>query len=156
MESPFCRFCFFTSPENGDIKINPWPKKKETRFFSFFRLNVNNILAHNKLSLLEAYNTIYKYDILCISETYLDSSVSVDGTTLSLPGYSLVRSDHLRMLKGVVFACILKRIYLWDQLMYHSFLNVCYVKWPFKVKKVMSLLSIDLQVNQQLNLMNSY
>ena len=156
MESPFCRFCFFTSPENGDIKINPWPKKKETRFFSFFRLNVNNILAHNKLSLLEAYNTIYKYDILCISETYLDSSVSVDDTTPSLPGYSLVRSDHLTMLKGVVFACILKRIYLWDQLMYHSFLSVCYVKWPFKVKKVMSLLSIDLQVNQQLNLMNSY
>ena len=46
------------------------------------------------MSLLEAYNTIHKYDILCISETYLDSSVSVDDTTLSLPGYNLVRSDH--------------------------------------------------------------
>ena len=75
------------------------PRKKKQDFFLFFHLNVNNILARNKLSLLEAYNTIYKYDILCISETYLDSSVSVDDTTLSLPGYSLVRSDHLTMLK---------------------------------------------------------
>ena len=32
---------------------------------------------------------------------------------------------------------------------------MCYVKSPFKVKKVISLLSTDLQVNQQLNLMNS-
>ena len=153
---PFAGFAFLLLLKMGISRSILDPRKKKQDFFLFFRLNVNNIIAHNKLSLLEAYNTIYKYDILCISETYLDSSVSVDDTTLSLPGYSLVRSDHLTMLKGVVLACILKRIYLWDQLMYHSFLSVCYVKWPFKVKKVMSLLSIDLQVNQQLNLMNSY
>ena len=46
------------------------------------------------MSLLEAYDTVHKYDILCISETYLNSSVSVDDTTLSLPGYNLVRSDR--------------------------------------------------------------
>ena len=68
-------------------------RKKMQGFFSLFHWNVNSILAHNKLSLLETYNTFHKYDILCISETYLDSSVSVD-TTLFLPGYNLVRSDH--------------------------------------------------------------
>ena len=48
-------------------------------------------LAHNnKLILLEACNTIHEYDILYISETYLDSSVSVDDTTPSLPGYNLI------------------------------------------------------------------
>ena len=62
----------------------------------------------------------------------------------------------LAVLKGVVFACITKRIYLWDQLMCHSFFSVCNVKWPCKVKKVMSLLSIDLQVNQQLNYQTPY
>ena len=36
---------------------------------------------------------------LCISETYLDSCVPVDDTTLSLPGYSLVRSDHSNIVK---------------------------------------------------------
>ena len=54
------------------------------------------MLAHKKLSLLEACNTIHQYDILCISETYLDSSVSIDGTTLSLPGYILPRSVKRR------------------------------------------------------------
>ena len=57
--------------------------------------NVNSMLAHNKLSLMEAYNTIHKY-ILWISETYLDSSVSVDDTSLFLPGYSQTcLNDHL-------------------------------------------------------------
>ena len=62
------------------------------------------------MSLSEAYNIIYKHDILFISETYLDSSVSLDDTTLSLPGYNLVRSDHPSNIK----ICITKQIYLWD------------------------------------------
>ena len=49
--------------------------------------------ARDKFSLLEAHNTIHKH-ILCISETYLVSSVSVDDTTFSLPGYNLVQPDH--------------------------------------------------------------
>ena len=90
----FCSFAFLLLLKHGDVEINTGPKKKEARFFSCFHWNVNSILAHNRLSLLEAYNTVHKYDILCISESYLDSSVSVDGTTLSLPGYNLVQSDH--------------------------------------------------------------
>ena len=86
----FAAFAFLLLLKYGDVEINPGPKRKGTRFFSCFHWNVNSILAHNKLSLLEAYNTVHKYDILCISETYLDSSVSVDDTTLSLPGYNLV------------------------------------------------------------------
>ena len=90
----FAAFDFLLLLKHGDVEINPGPKKKEARLFSCFHWNVNSILAHNKSSLLEAYNTVHKYNILCISETYLDSSVSGDDTTLSLPGYNLVRSDH--------------------------------------------------------------
>ena len=90
----FAAFTFLLLLQHGDVEVNPRPKKKEVRFFSCFHWNLNSILAHNKLSLLEAYNTIHKYDILCISETYLDFSVSVDDTTLSLPDYNLVWSDH--------------------------------------------------------------
>ena len=81
----FAAFAFLLLLKHGDVEINSGPKKKEARFFSCFHCNVNSILAHNKLSLLEAYNTVYKYDILYISETYLDSSVSLDDITLSLP-----------------------------------------------------------------------
>ena len=80
--------------KHKDVDINPGPKKRETRSFSCLHWNVNSILAHSKLTLLEAYNTIHQYDILWISETYLDSSVSNDDTTLSLPGYNLAQSDH--------------------------------------------------------------
>ena len=39
-------------------------------------------------------NTIHQYNMLCISETHLDSSISNDDTTLSIPGYNLAWSDH--------------------------------------------------------------
>ena len=108
----FCSFAFLLLLKHGDVEINPGPKKKEARFFSCFHWNVNSILAHNKLSLLEAYNTVHKYDILCISETYLDSSVSLDDTTLSLPVIILFNLIIVAILKGVMLACITKRIYL--------------------------------------------
>ena len=34
-------------------------------------------------------------DIICLSETYLDSSVPVDDDNLKIPGYSSARADHL-------------------------------------------------------------
>ena len=108
----FAAFAFLLLLKHGDVEINPGPKKKEARFFSCFHWNVNSILAHNKLPLLEAYNTAHKYDILRISEIYLDSSVSIDDTTLSLLVIIWFDLIILAILKGEVFACITKRIYL--------------------------------------------
>ena len=39
-----------------------------------------------KKSLIEAYNSNHKYDFICISETYLDSSVSDDDKELAMEG----------------------------------------------------------------------
>ena len=47
------------------------------------------------MSLLTAYDTIYLYDVICVSETFLDSSVSLDDHNLSIQDYSLIRADHL-------------------------------------------------------------
>ena len=33
-------------------------------------------------------------DIICLSETYLDSTIQSDNDNLEIPGYNLVRSDH--------------------------------------------------------------
>ena len=149
----FLQVLFFYFSWNMGMLKSILDPKKEARLFYCFHWNSNCILAHNKLSLLDTYNTIHKYDNFCISETYLDSSVSVNETIVSLPGFNLVRSDHSN---NVTRSGFTKIIYLWDQFMYHSFLSVCYVKWPVKVKKIIWLLSIDHQVNQQLNLINSY
>ena len=47
-----------------------------------------------KLSSIAAYNTIHKYDFICISETYLDSSVPTDDRDTLINGYNLIRADH--------------------------------------------------------------
>ena len=52
--------------------------------------------AHNfeKINLLEAYNTINKFDVICLSESYLDSSIASDNDNLNIKGYNLYRVDH--------------------------------------------------------------
>ena len=117
-------FAFLLLLKHGDVEINLGPKKKETRFFSCLHWNINSILAHNKLTVLEAYNTINQYDILCISETYLDSSISNYDTTLSLPGYNLAGSDHPGNVKrgGV---CLYYKEKLSLRMINVSFLSLC-------------------------------
>ena len=86
----------------GDIELNPGPKKSNTSYnFSFCHCG-NSIVAHNfsKLSPLEAYNVQHKFDMICLSETFLDSS---DDERLNMKGYKLIRADnHSDSKKGVV------------------------------------------------------
>ena len=49
-------------------------------------------MAHKKLSLLPAYKTLHKFDVICISETYLDKSV--DNDALSIDSYNIIRADY--------------------------------------------------------------
>ena len=81
---------------SGDIEDNPGPKPNSCEFLSICHWNLNNISAHNfiKLSLLRVYISINKIDIICLSETYLDSSISSDNDNLELPEYNLVPTDN--------------------------------------------------------------
>ena len=47
-----------------------------------------------KVSLLLAYISVHKFDIICFSETYLNSEIPSDNKNLETPGYNLVREDH--------------------------------------------------------------
>ena len=81
----------------GDIELNPGSKKGSSCYnFSVAHWNLNSITAHNfaKIDLLQAYNTIHQYDKICLSEFYLDASVSSDNDYLNINGYKLVRADH--------------------------------------------------------------
>ena len=62
----------------GDLQLNPGPKDKSSSAF----WNLNSITAHSyaKISLLEAYNAAQKFDVLCVSETYLDSGLALHMT----------------------------------------------------------------------------
>ena len=64
--------------------------------FSICHWNLNSITTHSyaKISLLEAYIAAQKFDVVCISETYLDSSTAYDDSNLEIAEYNLIRSDH--------------------------------------------------------------
>ena len=53
----------------GDIELNPGPKKRSSCYdFSVCHWNLNSITAHDfaKIDLLQAYNTIKQYDMICL------------------------------------------------------------------------------------------
>ena len=74
-----------------------WVQKKEPCYnFSVCHWNLNSITAHNfaKTDLLQAYNTIHQYDMICLLKSDLDASVSSDNDNLNINGWKLVRADH--------------------------------------------------------------
>ena len=79
---------------SGDIETNPGPKPGQS--FSICHWNLNSISAHNytKISLLTVYVLVHNFDIICLSETYLNSETSTDDKNLEILGYCLLRADH--------------------------------------------------------------
>ena len=77
---------------NGDVEENPGPKRYSAQCLIICHWNLNSIAAHNfiKVALLKACLSVHEKDIICLSETYLDSSVPVDYDNLQIPGYSSV------------------------------------------------------------------
>ena len=47
-----------------------------------------------KVSLLSAYISVHKFDIICLSETCLNSKIPSDDENLEILGYNLVREDQ--------------------------------------------------------------
>ena len=64
---------------SGDIEKNMGPKSSFCEKFSICHWNLNSISAHNfiKISLLNVYISTHNFDILCLSETYLHSSMDI-------------------------------------------------------------------------------
>ena len=80
----------------GDIESNPGGRKSKNHLPLFCHWNLNGLPAHNisKMLILKAYNAIYKYDFICLSETYFYSSIPSDHISLESEGYKLVLEDH--------------------------------------------------------------
>ena len=74
----------------GDIEQNPESKPNFlSKFFYLSLESQQHFGAHFiKLSLLRPYITIHKYDVICLSETYLNASISNDDDSLKVPGYN--------------------------------------------------------------------
>ena len=64
--------------------------------FSICHRNLNSISVHNltKVSVLATYVLVDTFDILCLSETYLNSETSTDYKNLEIAACYLLRADH--------------------------------------------------------------
>ena len=62
---------------SGDIHPNPGTVK---RTLNFCHWNLNSVLAHSKIkiSVLDAYDTVYHNDIIALTETQLNQGISDD------------------------------------------------------------------------------
>ena len=111
---------------SGDIETNSCPKPISGQSFSICYWNLNSISAHNytKIYLLTAYVLVHNCDIICLSETYLNSETSTDDQNLEIPGYCLLRADHPSTNKrgGV---CIFYRTTLPLRVLNTSYLSDC-------------------------------
>ena len=82
--------------QNGDIAKNPGPPKEKTKNFSCCHWNGTSLIAQKvaKISQLEKYNSVYKYDFIYIFEMVFDCSVQEGDKKFQLDGYYLLRKDH--------------------------------------------------------------
>ena len=122
-----CQVCLYKLhiSLSGDTEFNPGYKSNSCEKFSVRHLNLNSILAHNlSFSLLNAYLSLHSFDIICLSETYLDSTPLSYDPNLEVQGYDLITADYLSSVKrgGV---CIYCKNHLPLKLINISFLHEC-------------------------------
>ena len=92
----FCFFSVFIMLKSWDIETNPGPDKSKKKSLSICHWNLNSMWVENfsKLTQISAFLNVYDFDIFCLSETFLDSSIADDDQRLKIDGYDLHRCDH--------------------------------------------------------------
>ena len=102
-----------------------------------------------------AYNTENKSDIICPSESFLDSSILTKNNNLKVNGYKIVRTDHPNNVKRG-YMCV--RAYVKESLPIRNFSNsysseclTLEVTISNKKGYVITLYSKDLLVKQLMN-----
>ena len=86
--------CFMsgsTSFELNEVEILGRTPDLNLILTKVFLLVTGILTAFLRIILLNTYITIYKLDVISLSETYLDSGISNDDDKLEIPGYLLVK-----------------------------------------------------------------
>ena len=79
----------------GDIESNPGPREKDTTL-TICHWNLNSVWVDNfaKIAQITAFLNVHKFDIFCIGESFLDSSLEDADQRLKIDNYELFRCDH--------------------------------------------------------------
>ena len=78
---------------SNDVHSNPGPQF-QNNFFNFMSWNVNSLAKDNfqRVSLIEAHNSLFNYDLISICETSLNDSVTLPDTMLN--DYTFEPANH--------------------------------------------------------------
>ena len=78
---------------SGNVHENPGPTDCNLKFFHW---NLDNTTARDntKISLIEAYNSVFNYDLIAISDTRLDRSISDEDIQIEGFCCDVPRSDY--------------------------------------------------------------
>ena len=84
---------------SGDTETNPGPEKSCA--IKFCHCNLNGLAAHEfvKVPLIKAFITLHNFDIVCLSETFLDSARHHNDENNNINSCSLLRVDHPNNIK---------------------------------------------------------
>ena len=85
---------------------------------------------------------MHMFHIICISETYLDSSTSPNDTNLEISGYNLIRSDHPSNNKGGGI-CICYKHFLPSRI-----LNICSI-FPKNVQYLQECINFEMKIGDK-------
>ena len=55
--------------------------------------------------------TSSQYDVIYLSEIFLDSTIESNDKRLNIEGYNIIRADYTRNKKGEGYVCTIKTIY---------------------------------------------
>ena len=131
------RICELQVILSGDVELNPGPKPSSGQNFSVCHWNLKSILAHfSKISLLSAYNSLHKFDIIDLSKTYLDSSILPN---LEIQAYTLIRADHPSNVKRGG-ACVYFKNYFPLKLLNINYLQEC-ITFELSIKRKLCIIT---------------
>ena len=63
--------------------------ENQSKYFPSCHWNVNSLLAHNKILVLQAYNTIHRY-VICLSKAIFDFLIGLNNHCRFIQSYSLI------------------------------------------------------------------
>ena len=128
--------CFSHCYTQSDIETNLGPKHCfSSQDLKIYHLNLNSLLSHmyKKVSLLSVYISVPKFDIICLSEAYLNSETSSDNSTLGLRGYNIIINDQPSNIKrGTV--CVYYKSTLSFKLIGIKYLRE-YISFEIRIRK---------------------
>ena len=78
---------------SGNVHGNPGPTDSNLKFFHW-NLDIITARDNTKILLIEAYSSVFNYDLIAISDTRLDRSISNEDIQIERFCYNVFRNDH--------------------------------------------------------------